>query len=159
MRRTVFRTLVVSLALFAFRPALGEPPKADPNRARIERLGKVFIEAFNRGDVAAVAAMYTEDAIAFPPDGAIVKGRPAIQALWQSFRDTGATSVEFTVLDVETSGNLSVETGTALLHVQPSGQAEVTVQVKYVVVWKKQKDGSWKLFRDIWNGMPSPPTP
>ena len=22
---------------------------------------------------------------------------------------------------------------------------------KYVVVWKKQEDGSWKLHRDIWN--------
>lgn len=156
MRRTV--TLLVVSLVFVTVAALGEPPKADPARGAIERAGKAFVDAFGRGDVAAVAAMYAEDAIAFPPDGDMVKGRAAIEALWKGFRDTGAKSMEFNVVDVVSSGNLAAETGTAKLRVQPAGAGEATVTVKYLVVWKKQ-GGTWQLYRDIWNNMPAPGAP
>lgn len=152
MRRVTL--LIACLALAASAgPASGQAAKADPHRARIEKLGKSFTDAFDRGDVAAVAGMYAEDAVVLPPDGDLVKGRAAIQGIWQGFRDMGGKSMKFTVLDVDASGNLIVETGLAELQVQPAGAAAVTVPVKYVVVWKKQKDGSWKISRDIWNGM------
>ena len=155
MRR--FRTFagVVSLAL-ATVPLWAEPPKADPVRAALERLGKEFSDAFAQGDFPAVARMYAEDAIAFPPDGDMVRGRAAIEALWKGASDTGVKSLEFTVVDVTSSGNLAAETGTALLHVQPAGQPETTANVKYVVVWKKGP-GGWQLYRDIWNAMPGAP--
>ena len=139
--------------------AVGQPAKADPNRARVEKLGKSFTDAFNRGDAAAVAGMYAEDATAFPPDSDLVKGRAAIQAVWQGFLDMGGKSMKFTVLDVQSSGNVIVETGRADLQVQPPGASAVDVPVKYVVVWKRQKDGSWKISHDIWNSMAPAPAP
>jgi uncharacterized protein (TIGR02246 family) len=157
MRRTAVNTVVLSLA-FVSSAAFAEPPKADPARAAIERAGKVFIDAFGRGDITAVANLYAEDAIAFPPDSDMVKGRAAIEAMWKGVRDMGVKSLEFDVVDVTSSGNLAAETGLATLHVQPAGTAEATVKVKYVVVWKKQ-GGSWKLYRDIWNNMPSAGAP
>jgi uncharacterized protein (TIGR02246 family) len=152
-----FRTFagVFSLAL-ATVPLRAEPPKADPARATLERLGKEFADAFARGDFPAVARMYAVDAIAFPPDGGMVKGRAAIEALWKEASDTGVKSLEFTVVDVVSSGNLAAETGTAVLHIQPAGQAETTANAKYVVVWKKGP-GGWQLYRDIWNAMPGAP--
>ena len=153
MRRITVSTLVLCF-LFVSISALGESPKADPARAAIEREGKAFTDAFDRGDVAAVAKLYAEDAIAFPPDGDMVKGRAAIEAMWKGVRDTGAKSLDFDVIDVKSSGNLAAETGFATLHVQTAGTAEAAVKVKYVVVWKKE-GGSWKLYRDIWNSMPS----
>jgi uncharacterized protein (TIGR02246 family) len=155
MRGITVSSLLVSLAL-AVVPLQAEPPKADPARAQIERLGKEFIDAFARGDFPAIARMYAEDAIAFPPDGDMVKGRAAIEALWKGASDTGVKSLEFNVVDVVSSGNLAAETGTAVLHVQPAGQAETTANVKYVVVWRKGP-GGWQLYRDIWNAMPGAP--
>lgn len=151
MRSTV-KLLIVCL-VFVSAASLGEPPKADPARPAIERAGKAFADAFGRGDIAAVAAMYAEDAIALPPDGGMLKGRAAIEALWKGFRDTGAKSMKFDVIDVVSSGNLAAETGVATLRVQPAGAGEATVTVKYVVVWKK-KGGTWQLYRDIWNNIP-----
>jgi ketosteroid isomerase-like protein len=100
--------------------------------------------------------MYAADAMAFPPEAEIVKGRPAIEAMWKGVRDMGVQSMDFDVLDVQASGILLVETGKANLHVAGAGSAQATVTVKYVVVWKKQKDGSWKISRDIWNSLPAP---
>lgn len=157
MRRATLPTLIAALAVLAsLSPAFGQPARTDPNRARVERLDKAWVDAYNRGDIPGVAAMYAEDAMAFPPESEIVKGRPAIEALWKGVRDTGVQSIDLTVLDVQTSGILLVETGKANLHVAGAGSPQATVTVKYVVVWKKQKDGSWKILRDIWNSLPAP---
>lgn len=158
MRRTA-RILLVFLALPAFRPAFAEPPEADPNRARIERLGKEFADAYNRGDFPALARMYAEDAIVFPPESNPLKGRAEIETFWRGGPSLGIRSIQFDVLDVESSGNFIVETGRANMNVQGAGPAQAVVSVKYVVVWKKQKDGSWKLYRDIWNSLPPAPPP
>jgi uncharacterized protein (TIGR02246 family) len=123
-------------------------------RAAIEQAGVRFSEAYATGDAKAVAAFYTEEAIAFPPGGEMVKGREAIQRMWQSTMDSGVTSLSFTVVDVGTSGDLAHETGTALLNIHAQGKDPTTASVKYVVVWKRQGD-DWKLHRDIWNDLPA----
>lgn len=157
MRRATTPLLIAALAALAsLSSALAEPPAPDPNVARVEKLGKQFTDAFSKGDMAAVAAMYSEDAMAFPPEGEIVKGRPAIEAMWKGVRDMGAQAMDFEVIDVMTGGALMVETGKATLHIAGAGPAQAKVTVKYVVVWKKQKDGSWKISRDIWNALPAP---
>ncbi len=153
MRR--FRVAVLGVSLLF--PALvlrAEPPKMDPARASIEKVGKDFAAAYARGDYSAVARMYAEDAIAFPPDGDMVKGRPAIEALWKEAGATGIRSLEFEIVDVVSSGNLAAETGIATMHIQPAGQAAATAKVKYVVVYRKV-GGAWLLYRDIWNSMPA----
>jgi ketosteroid isomerase-like protein len=64
----------------------------------------------------------------------------------------------FTILEVHSSRDLAVEVGKADFKMQTADQAESSSQtVKYVVVWKRQTDGAWKLFRDIWNSMPPAP--
>ena len=155
MRRMTLASLLVSFAL-AGAPLPAETPKADPTRAALEKLGKDFADAYARGDYSAVGRMYAEDAIAFPPDGDMVKGRPAIEALWKEAGATGIKSLEFSIVDVASSGNLAAETGTAVLHIQPAGQAATTASIKYVVVWKKGP-GGWQIYRDIWNALPGAP--
>ncbi len=153
MSRIPLSARIVALALLAASTVFA----ADPNRARVEKLGKQFADAFNKGDVAGVASMYAEDGVAFPPESDLVKGRPAIEAMWKGMRDMGGQSIQFVVLDVVSSGNLAIETGKAILQIAAAGATPATVTVKYVVVWKKQKDGSWKITHDIWNNMPTPP--
>lgn len=123
-------------------------------RAAIEQAGVQFAEAYGRGDAKAVAAFYTPDAIAFPPGGEMVKGRDAIQQMWQSTMDSGVKSLSFTVVDVGTSGDVAYETGTVVLGIQAPGKDSTTASAKYVVVWKKQGN-DWKLHRDIWNDLPA----
>ena len=153
MRRTQVFAALVSLLV----PPLvlrAEPPKPDPARAAIEKVGRDFAAAYARGDYPAVSRMYAPDAIAFPPDGDMVKGRPAIEALWKQAGATGIKSLEFEVVDVVSNGNLAAETGIATMHIQPAGQAAATAKVKYVVVYKRV-GGAWLLYRDIWNSMPA----
>jgi uncharacterized protein (TIGR02246 family) len=134
---------------------IGEPPAPaqaqDAVRVAIEKQAADFAAAFNRGDAKAVAAMYTEDAIALPPDADLVRGRAAIEKLWTEAMASGMKTLAFTVLDVQSSGNLAVETGRAMIGLQPPGQPMTTQAGKYVVVWQRGADGQWRLLRDIWN--------
>jgi uncharacterized protein (TIGR02246 family) len=125
-------------------------------RAAIETGNARFSELYGRGDVTAIAALYTEDAIVFPPGADMAKGRQAIEEFWRATRDSGVTSVTLTTVDVGESGDLAYEVGTALLTIQPEAQEPAMASAKYVVVWKRQTDGSWQLHRDIWNDLPAP---
>jgi uncharacterized protein (TIGR02246 family) len=125
----------------------------DPGTVRqeIEQHNRDMSAAFNRGDAAAVAALYAEDAKVLPPGGAMVTGRQAIRQFWQGVRDMGVHEVTLRTEEVATSGDLAYEIGTATLTMQPAGSAATMDSVKYVVVWKRRAGGPWQLAVDIWN--------
>ena len=124
-------------------------------RAAIEAANAKFSDAFARGDAKALAAMYTPDAIAFPPDSDMVHGNEAIGEFWKATRDSGVQTAALTTVDVSRSGDVAYEVGKVSLTIQPAGKELTTAVAKYVVVWKRQADGSWKLHRDIWNSVPA----
>ncbi|HUF57551.1 MAG TPA: SgcJ/EcaC family oxidoreductase, partial [Thermohalobaculum sp.] len=127
---------------------IAAPALADDSAAIEGRLD-AFEQAFNAGDAAAVAAFYTEDAVALPPGAPMVRGREAIQAMWQGAIDGGFTDLELTPEEIEVIGDTAIEMSTL------SGTtADGPTTGKYIVVWKKSGD-DWLLHRDIWNMSPA----
>ena len=124
-------------------------------RSAIEAANAKFSEAFARGDIKALSSMYTSDAIAFPPDSEMVRGNEAIGEYWKATRESGVRSAVLTTVEVSRGGDVAYEVGKVSLTIQPSGKEPATAMAKYVVVWKRQTDGSWKLHRDIWNSLPA----
>ena len=123
-------------------------------RSEIEEANKRFGDAVGRGDVASVAALYTEDATVLPPNSEMIRGRPAIEGFWKSAIDMGVRGLQLRTIEVQSSGDLAYEIGSAVLDMQAEGRAS-TQTAKYVVVWKRAADGSWRLAADIWNSSPS----
>ncbi len=78
MRRTF---LLLAAVVLSASSALGQAKegKGSEVRAAIEAANKQFIEAFNKGDAAAVAAMYSADARLLPPNSPMGEGRQAVQ--------------------------------------------------------------------------------
>jgi uncharacterized protein (TIGR02246 family) len=128
------------------------PANAQSAKEAIEASNAEFVKAYNSKSAAGVASLYTVDAAAFPPDMMRVDGRENIQKLWQGAMDLGISDLTLKTVEVEESGDLAYETGTFALKVPGNeGSKPVDAAGKYVVVWKKDLDGSWKLYRDIWN--------
>jgi uncharacterized protein (TIGR02246 family) len=118
------------------------------NKATIEKLNDVWTTAFNKGDAAAVAALYTEDAYVLPPGSAMVKGRAAIEAFWRQAAQQ-MTDAKLTTVDVLPLGRSAArEIGTVTLKTKSEPPQEIVA--KYVVVWRKV-GRDWKLATDIWN--------
>lgn len=139
---TILPRAFFAAALLATPAIAGD---ADDIRAQIA----AFETAFNAGDSAGVAALYTEDAIALPPGGPVIEGREAIGGMWQGAIDGGFKDLKLNAMEIEVVGDAAHETGTF------DGMAgEAPALGKYIVVWKKV-DGTWLLHRDIWNDRPA----
>ncbi|MGH7266197.1 MAG: YybH family protein [Candidatus Rokuibacteriota bacterium] len=130
-------------------------PDRSATRTDIEHANRAFEAAVGAGDVERIGSLYTPDAIAFPPDSPMVRGRDAIKQLWGAvIRDMGLKAVTLRTVDVDRSGDTAYETGEASLRLEPRGGQASTAAIKYVVVWKRA-DGQWRIHRDIWNAMPA----
>ena len=137
------------IAIFAVVSLLPAAAAADEARAAIDEALVTFVDAFNAGDGAAVAGLYTEDAALYPPGEVPVHGRAAIAAYWQGAIDAGMKIDDLHAVEVESAGDLAGEVGVFTLSVPGEGGA-TTVTGKYIVIWKRNGD-TWQLHRDIWN--------
>lgn len=125
-------------------------------RQAIEAINKQLADAVNRGEAAAVAALYTEEARVLPPNGPTLVGQEAIQNFFQSNIDAGVSDFKITTLEVGVARDLAYEIGEYALTIQPEEGEAIRDQGKYVVVWKRE-NGEWKLDVDIFNSsMPLP---
>jgi len=154
-RTVVLLALITAIASTACAGSTGQDEGVREAQAAIEAANAKFSEAFARGDAKALSAMYTSDAIAFPPDSEMIRGNEAIGEFWKATRDSGVRGAALTTVEVGRSGDFAYEVGKVSLTIQPAGKEPTTAVAKYVVVWKRQADGSWKLHRDIWNGLPA----
>ncbi len=116
-------------------------------RPAIEMRNQQFMETFRRGDAAGMAALYTEDGQALPPNGPVAAGRQAIQQVWQGAFDAGLTEARLESVEVEGHGETAIEIGRYTLL---AGENQTADEGKYIVIWKRQ-GGEWRLHRDIWN--------
>jgi uncharacterized protein (TIGR02246 family) len=133
--------LTIALVVGLIAPAFAQ-------RAEIEAANAKWIDFFNKGDFAGIASLYTEDASAFPPGSAIVKGRPAIEVMWKGMAEQ-VSDPKLITLEVKALGpSAAWEIGTFSLKTKSSAPQEVTG--KYVVIWEKVGN-DWKLAVDIWN--------
>ena len=136
------------LALLAAICLWGAAPAMAQDKATIQSLSNKFAQAFNAGDAAAVAALYTEDAVILPPGGEMMKGKSAIQVFWKGAAEQ-LDDGKLTTVDVKPLGSEAArEIGTFSFRTKGSQPQEITG--KYVVVWEKV-GGDWKLATDIWN--------
>ena len=123
-------------------------PAVAQSKATIQKFDDKWAEAFNKGDAAALAAMYTEDAYALPPGAEMMKGRSAIEIFWrQQMQQIG--DVKCTAFDVKPLGrNAAREIGTCSF--KTKAQPPQDGLLKYAVVWEKEGN-QWRLLQDIWN--------
>lgn len=91
------------VAIFAICLSLFSTPALAQTKAAIQKLNDQWAAAFNKGDAAAVAAMYTTDAYVLPAGAPMVTGRPAIEKLWQGAMQQ-MSDVKVMTLDVKTLG-------------------------------------------------------
>jgi len=132
--------------VIAFMAGLIAPAFAQ--KAEIEAVNAKWMNFFNKGDFAGIASLYMDDATAFPPGSAMVRGRPAIEAMWKSMAEQ-VSDPKVTTLEVKSLGpSAASEIGTFSLKTKGPTPQEVTG--KYVVVWEKV-GSDWKLALDIWN--------
>jgi len=153
--RSGIALLLAGVALAACAPAAPPPPPPVDVAAvklAIEAANKKFVAAMMAGDTVGAAANYAEDAIAMQPNAPAWKGRAGIAHGLAGFMTMGkVTQFDGATDDVMVAGDMAVETGHGEMTLTPTKGKPMHDKLKYVTVWHKQTDGSWKIVRDINN--------
>jgi uncharacterized protein (TIGR02246 family) len=116
-------------------------------RAAIEAANQQAMEAFGRQDAAALANVYAEQGALLPPNAERVRGRHAIQQVWQGAFTAGLVGCRIETFEVESAGDVAIEEGRYTLYASDN---QVADEGKYIQIWKREA-GQWKSYRDIWN--------
>jgi len=105
------------------------------------------------GDVERWVAQWVEDGVQLPPDFPMNVGRDQIrewmEGMFESFR-----FLEFDIAeeDVEASGDVASAYGTYTWLAEPrAGGDQISYDGKFLTLFRKQPDGSWKIYRDVFN--------
>jgi len=154
------RELVVLAASLAALVACGKTAApdtaADETAARAVNIA--WFKAYNAGDGAAVAALYSEDAVLNAPSAPAARGKASISEYFvkgaAASAAAGVALVDGPTSDVGVSGDLAWQSGT-FKATDKTGAALDTG--KYLTVFQR-KDGKWMIVRDTWNSdaVPAP---
>jgi uncharacterized protein (TIGR02246 family) len=118
----------------------------------VRALDAEFIRNANAGDAAALTrAYYTEDAVLLAPGAPRLNGTEAIRGFWQAFIDGGVQDVSIETTDLQEAGDLAYGLGTYTCTMPSSSGGRVRDTGKFIVVYRRQADGAWKVIADQFN--------
>jgi uncharacterized protein (TIGR02246 family) len=124
------------------------PADAEAGEAELARIRDAWVEGALAGDAASVAALYAEDARMVNLMGEVAEGRQSIQDAFATGFE-GISSLQVNSTDVVVGSDVMTDMGTFTQTYQtPDGQ-EQTLNGEYLVVLRRQPDGSWKLVQHL----------
>jgi ketosteroid isomerase-like protein len=128
-----------------------EPGPAEAARAMVESERKFYQTGQEKGTRAAFLAFLADDAVVFRPGP--VNGKGA----WEKRAETGLDLIwEPTFAAIARSADFGYTTGPAKWKANKQEEKFLGFG-QFVSIWKKQKDGSWKVALDLGIENPEPP--
>ena len=152
--------LMVTLLIgFVLGPAVAGAQMTKAVDPAVQKVSADYTKATLAGDVKAIAALYTDDAMELPPNHPPIKGRAAIEAYYTA-QFAAAKLTAFTLTHVESAahGDSAFDVGTYTQTIKPGEGAAMNDTGKYVVILKKV-GGVWKVAYAIYNSDQPPAMP
>jgi ketosteroid isomerase-like protein len=123
--------------------------------AAIRQQDDAWLKALGGRQLDATVSYYADGAVLLAPNAPIARTKDEIRQTWSQVFASVPAGVPFTGgtthVEVANSGDLGYATGFYTIDNPPIDKG------KYLEVWKKQPDGSWKAIADIFNSdMPTP---
>ena len=135
--------LVCAAGSFAFSP--------NKDADALKGLDAEWSKAAATRNAAKVSAYYDENAVVYPPNEPVAKGRAAAEKAWAGIFADPASKISWKTNTAGADGNLGYTAGTYEASGKgPDGKIGME-KGKYVCIWHKGADGKWKAIHDIWN--------
>jgi len=125
--------------------------------AAVEKIEAGFVAAYNAEDGAGIAALFAPDGTIAPPELMSLE-QPAIADYYNAqFASGGDFTLEVEREEVVVGGKTAVSWGGYAASVLMEGAEPVVTTGRYGVVSKLQEDGTWKIYRHLFNYITPPP--
>ena len=139
-------SLVVSCTQPQQKPA-EQPDTRAADEATIRTADADFAKAAAAKDLDKCMSLYEDDAVLFSPGSPAVMGKGNIRNVIQRMQGIQLT-INVASVEVSRSGDLALDRGTVQAPVTDKKGKTTAQTSEYVLVWKKQADGAWKVAAD-----------
>jgi ketosteroid isomerase-like protein len=162
LNRVLLPTLLLALLAPPLAARPDQPSSPAPSRAdeRLLRdLEARFARAVAAKDRQAFLAFWAQDAAIFPPGAGPAVGPAKIWENWAPILENPDVSLtwEPSRAEMASSGDLGYTYGREESKSRRAGGEVIVRKGCYVTIWRKEKDGAWRVVLDI--GSPDPPPP
>jgi ketosteroid isomerase-like protein len=149
---------MVAIAVVIGAVGLGLRSSADSKPATADTLRQLegeFMKAAAEKGSEGYMSYYAEDAVEVPNGEDAIQGKANI-AKTMGFLDDKKNQLVWTPVgaDISASGDLGYTWGTYEFRSKDKDGKPIVEHGKYTSIWKKQKDGSWKVVLDMGNASP-----
>jgi uncharacterized protein (TIGR02246 family) len=154
MKRTVILLIATSFSALAAQEIKTETPTSSSTlteaRKAIDKGNAQWIEAWDKADASLIAGLFAADGVLLGRNGKSFTGPNQILERMKTVMEGAGKGVKATVttVDLWLIGDTAYETGKYSYTSQEKGQP-VTDEGRYVTIWRRQSDSSWKIIADM----------
>ncbi len=145
------------------RPSRAQASQEQQDREEIQKLHDRDIQASMALDVDQLSSLWDDEVVVIPPGGRPIQGRAAVRA-WMEKNAEAMRNVEILGYnedwdEVRIFGEYAYERGTIRERHRPYAGGEEQESMSNVMrILKREADGSWRVYRTIWNEQALPVT-
>ena len=144
-RMTLWGLAAGALAL----AVLAAPHLARADHDDTDKLLDQYLRAYNNGDPAAMAELYTEDALFLPHERSIVRGRKGVQDFWRRRILSDHLRQAGRPLLIKTLGeNIGSDVGYV---VGAFERRDGETGINFALGIKRDDKGEWRIAAEVWN--------
>ena len=152
--KTLLKILSVAIPLLFSTMLCFSQDDSQQLKHKIQQIGNETVQAYLAGALDLLYSYYADDAIQMPIYDKLIKGKLAIKQREVEARKAGAKvdTLYHRTLEVWSCGDLVWEIGAYGVTLTLPGMPQpVTDMGKYLTIWQKQGDGTFKIKLEIWN--------
>ena len=156
MTRTALIAMTGIAAVLAACSSAPATPDAAADLAAITAFNARYLKSINDGDIATLSSLTDEDHMM------VLAGRPPVSGKAANDAANGRTFEQFgidetwTVIETVIDRNLAYQRGTYTVAATPkAGGATRNSRGQFVRIYQRQRDGSWRMTRDVLLGDPA----
>ncbi len=159
------RSMILSFMLpaaFACQPATVErhATTTGPEVEAVTALLAQYCANVRAGDVEIWATLRADDMVHFPPDAPPIVGLDGFRPVAEGLFRENTIALNARADEVIVAGDLAVMRASFEETITPKDEGEPTeIAGNWLIVLRKQADGSWKVWRDMWSMVPPPQAP
>jgi len=146
-------TIALLTAFFVPRSANSAPPEATADT--LKQLEVEFMKAASEKGSQGYMSYYADESVELPNRAPIIQGKANI-AQGMGFLDDKNNRLLWTPVgaDISASRDLGYTYGNYEFHSRDKAGNPVVEYGKYTSIWKRQRDGNWKVVLDMGNASP-----
>jgi uncharacterized protein (TIGR02246 family) len=147
-----FSILLAVLLFVSVSCVMEEPNDMEADVKAVADVSEKVVEAWNNGDYETFMNYLDEDAVLLPQSAPSLVGIEPIKALYSNSFNSFTFTVEETIAEINVCGDYAYAMGNWTGSMNPvDGSSPVEFDNKILAIYKRQADGSWLVYRNMYN--------